>query len=311
MFDVSQEEITEGSIARTLLTLAAPLVVQNLVQVVQQVVDTFWVGRLSENAVAAIGLNFPVMALLFSAPIGIFVGTQVLVSQRVGGDDVTGARRGAFHGVLLALITGVIIAGVVILGAPNIISLLSSNPTVSALAVTYLATVMLGFPLMSMSDAIEAGFVGWGDSRAALYINVTAVVVNIGLDPFLIFGYGPFPRLEILGAGLATALGYSAGFVLAFVLVIRGREGHEYRLTPSSAEVRIDDFREVIDIGLPSAGQNVASQSVRVVIIGIVAAVGGAAGLAAYTVGARIASVAFIPANGLQQAAQSMVGQNL
>jgi len=309
MFDVSRDEITEGSLVRSLLLLAAPLVVQNLVQVVQNVVDTFWVGRLGEGAVAAVGASIPVMAFVFSATIVTFTGTQVLVSQRVGADDLAGGRRAAFHGVTLALGVGAIVGGAVVVGADPIASLVISEPGVTAQAATYLGTVMLALPFMAASDAIEGGFVGWGDSRAALYVNVTAVVVNIGLDPFLILGWGPFEPMGVRGAAIATAVGYTAGFVLALGLLVNGRDG--YTITRESVGFDPAEFREILEVGLPRGGQQAASQSVRVVIIGLVSAVGGPAGLAAYTVGARVASVAFIPAQGLSGAAQSVVGQNL
>lgn len=312
MFDVTPEDITEGSLVRALTVLAAPLLVQNLVQVAQQTVDLFWVGRLGEQAVAAVGFNFPLVGLLTIALVGIFVGTQVLVSQRVGADDERGARRAAVQGVLLGVGTGAVVAVTVYQFAPTIIRAVSLGrltPAVTELAATYLA--VWGFALIpaGISDALEAGFVGWGDSRASLYVNVTAVLLNVILDPFLILGWGPFEAMGVQGAALATVLGYVGGAILAISLAVSGVR--PFALTRRALAVRLADIRELVDIGAPSAGEHAASQSVRVVIIGIVAAVGGPAGLAAYAIGARVASIAFIPATGLQQAAQSVVGQNL
>ncbi|MEM4780303.1 MAG: MATE family efflux transporter [Halalkalicoccus sp.] len=310
MLDVSREEITEGSLPRALVVLAAPLVAQNLVQVLQQVIDTFWLGRLGEDAVAAVGLNFPIIAVLVAlATVAPFVGTQVLVSQRYGADDPVGARSAAVHGTVLSIVFGIVVGALVYLLAPGIVAPFGAGLTVTELAALYLAIYALGLPIMSASDALEGGFVGWGDTRAALYINVLAVAVNVVLDPFLIFGWGPFPALGVEGAALATVIGYTLGFLLAVGMAFGSRES----LPLGRRDLRIErgEFRELLDIGAPSAGQHLAQQSVRVVIIGIVASVGGAAGLAAYTVGARIASVAFIPASGLQQAAQSVIGQNI
>lgn len=312
MFDLTPEDITEGSLVRALTVLAAPLLVQNLVQVAQQTVDLFWVGRLGEQEVAAVGFNFPLVGLLTIALVGIFVGTQVLVSQRVGADDGSGANRAAIQGIVLAFGSGAVIAIGVYQFAPAIVrsvSLGRLDPQVTELAASYLA--VWGFALVpaGVSDALEAGFVGWGDSRASLYINVTAVLLNIVLDPFLILGWGPFEPMGVEGAALATVLGYAGGAILAIGLAVSGIR--PFALTRQALAVRLDDIRELVDIGAPSAGEHTASQSVRVVLIGIVAAVGGPAGLAAYAIGARVASIAFIPATGLQQAAQSVIGQNL
>jgi len=310
MWDTSPEDITDGSITRALVVLAAPLVVQNLVQVVQQVVDTFWVGRIGEDAVAAVGLNYPVVAMLASVVImAPFVGTQVIVSQRVGAEEYTGARRIAVHGLAVGISLAVVVGAVVVVGADAVVATLGADGNVAPLAATYLATYAIGLPAMAMSDVIEGGFIGWGDSRAALYINVVAVVVNIGLDPILIFGWGPVDAYGIQGAALATVIGYTAGFGLALAMALGLRD--TFTLTREAVAFETSEFRELLDVGVPSAGRRMAQDGVRVVIVGVVAAVGGAAGLAAYTVGARVASVAFIPASGLSQATQSVVGQNI
>ncbi|WP_458186468.1 MATE family efflux transporter [Haladaptatus sp. NG-WS-4] len=311
MLEVSRDEITDGSLARALVLLAAPLVLQNFVQVAQQVVDTFWVGRLGGDAVAAVGLNFPLIALLFAVFMITNIGTQVLVSQRVGADDESGARRAVFHGITMAFVMGLVLAALVFVFAPDVIALFGASPDVTSFATIYLTTLSLGLPLVGMGDAIEMGFVGWGDSRAALFINVVAVGVNIVLDPILIFGYGipGFAGFEIAGAALATIVGYGTSALFALGLMVRGRDG--YTLTRTSMTVRVDDYRELFDIGLPMFGQQAVAQTVRLLIVGIVTMAGGTAAVVAYTVGARIASVAFIPASGLSQAAQSVVGQNI
>ncbi|WP_135821997.1 MATE family efflux transporter [Halostella litorea] len=303
-------DLTEGPIGRTLIALALPLVVQNLVQVVQQVVDTFWVGRIGEDAVAAVGLNYPVTAMLTSAAImAPFIGTQVIVSQRVGAEDRAGARRIAVHGLSFGVALALLVASVAVVGADRIVSLLGADPTVAPLAATYLATWALGVPAMAASDVLEGGFVGWGDSRAALYVNVTAVLVNVGLDPVLIFGWGPVDAMGIRGAALATVVGYASGLLLALAMALGLRDS--FTLSRAAVSFDLGEYRELVTVGAPAAGRRIAQDSVRIVVVGLVATVGGAAGLAAYTVGARIASVSFIPASGLSQAAQSVIGQNL
>ncbi|WP_251341852.1 MATE family efflux transporter [Haloplanus halophilus] len=299
--------IVEGSIPRTLLALAVPLVAQNVVRVAQQVIDTFWLGRLGETAVAAVGLTIPVMGLLFALLVTPFVGTQILVSQRVGAEDDAGALRTVVHGLVLALVVGGAVGGAVYLGAAPIVRLVGAGPDVAPAAAIYLGVVALGLPMAGASDALEAGFVGRGDSRASLAINVATVAVNVVLDPFLIFGWGPFPAMGIRGAALATVAGYAAGLCLALALAL----GPRMRLSRRHLTLTVADFRALLSVGAPITGRQVVSQSVRVLLVGVVALAGGAAGLAAYTVGARVASVAVLPSRGLAQAAQSMVGQNV
>jgi len=316
VLDVSPEEITEGPLLRALLVLAAPLLVQNLVQVAQQVIDLFWLGRLSDAAVAAVGLAFPVYGLLLAVAVfAPFVGTQIVVSQRVGGEDVAGARRAVVGGLLIAVVLGAAVAAAASLGTRPLVDLLTvTRPRTVAgrvprLAAAYLGVVALGLPVFGLSDTTEGAFVGWGDTRVALYMNLLAVVVNAILDPVFIFGIGPAPALGIRGAALATVVGYGTAFLLGVALIARGRNGGMVSRTAMTADP--GTVRAVLDVGVPVAGQHAARQIARVLVVAVVFATGGAAGLAAYVVGARVASIAFIPAQGLQQAGQSVVGQNL
>lgn len=309
MFDLEPEEITGGSIPRALAFLAVPLVAQNLVQVANAAADVFWLGRLGDGAVGAVGLNQPIMALLFVPIMAAMVGSQVLVSQRIGADDRAGARRALFHGVLFAFGSGLVLSLVIGPNTRALVEFLGAGPDVAPEAASYLAAYLLLFPFAVTSDTVEQGFIGAGDSKAAMYLNFLAIAFNLVLDPLLIFGMGPFPELGVAGAALSNVLGYSAAMVMGFYFLLGSRES----LSLSLADVGfdLDEFRELIDIGAPVGGQRIAAQSVRLVVVAIVAIVGGAPGLAAYTVGARIATIAFVPAQGLQQAGQSVIGQNL
>ncbi|WP_049929200.1 MATE family efflux transporter [Halopiger goleimassiliensis] len=309
MIEFDREELTGGSIPKALAVLAAPLLVQNLVQVAQQVVDTLWLGRHSLEAVAAVGLTFPLTGLLAAVSIGTSVGTQVLVSQRVGADDLANGRRAAFNGTIVGFVAGALV-GLTVLGfAHEVVAVFGAGETVTEYAAAYLAMYGVAFIVLCTSESLESGFVGWGDTRAALYINAVAVAVNVVLDPFLIFGWWGAPQLGVAGAALATAIGYGVGLLVGVAMALRGRE--DFVLSRADCAVSLSDWREILDIGWPTAGQHVSSQSARVGMIWLVTLVGGAAGLAAYTIGARVATIAFVPAMGLQQAAQSMVGQNL
>jgi len=321
MFDLSPDDITEGPVLRAMLVLAAPLLVQNLVQVVQQVVDLFWLGRFDDAAVSAIGLTFPLTSLLFGLTAFIpFVGTQILVSQRVGADDTAGARRALFTGLFVAVALGVVGGLLTFAGARPALDLLtlvrpeaSTETATLDLAATYVGVIALGLPVLVLSDTTEAGFLGWGDSKTAMRMNVIAVVVNVVLDPLLIFGVTvgglSVPGLGIAGAALATILGYAIGGTYGYVRLARG--AHDGMLSRATATVDLGEVRELVDLGAPIAGQNVVKQVADVLLVAIAFAAGGAPALAAWAVGVRVASLAVIPAGGLQQAAQSIIGQNL
>ncbi|PSP71366.1 MATE family efflux transporter [Halobacteriales archaeon QH_8_67_27] len=309
MFDVSREDIVGGSLARALVILAGPLVAQNFALVAQSVVDLFWVGRLGGRAVAAVGLASVVVALLMVPLRAFFVGGQVLTSQRVGADETVSARRVPFTAAACAIAAAAVLGGALVVFADPVAGLFTGDGTVRSLAASYLTAYALALVAIAASDTLESGFTGWGDTRAALYVNLAAIVVNVVVDPLLILGYGPFPRLKLFGAALATAVGYGVGAAFALALAARGRQGFE--LTRGALRPHLDTAREVVDVGLPIAGQSAGRQVARLVMVWVVSAVGGPAGLAAYHIGSQVATVAFVPAQGVAQAATSVVGQNL
>jgi putative MATE family efflux protein len=309
MLDVTPEEITDGPLGRALAVLAAPMIVQHLVLVGQQVVDVFWVGRIGGDAVAAVGLIAPVIGLLgIGTRIG-FSGGQVLVSQRVGADDLTGARRAATH--CLGFVTGFnfLMALVVSATATAIVGIFDPGAAVAEYAAAYLAVLAFSKVTSGISDMVEAGYIGAGDSRTPMVLNVTAILVNIVLDPFLIFGWWVFPELGIEGAALATLIGYGVSAVIGLTLLFSQWTG--FSLTLSAFRPDRETLTEMLEIGVPRGGQSAARQLARVIVVWIVAAVGGGAALAAYTIGARIATVVFVPAQALGSASTTIVGQNL
>jgi|AntDeeMinimDraft_4_1070355.scaffolds.fasta_scaffold00012_83 putative MATE family efflux protein len=315
MLDVSREEITDGSIAKALLLLATPLVLQNLVQFAQLVVDALFLGRVGESAVAAVGFVYPLTSVMLAVILMPMIGTQVLVSQRVGADDEAGARRVAANGVALALAVAIPVLALVVLTGPWIVetAVAALNPTdgITDLAIIYLLTYALAVPAIAVSDTLEGAFLGWGDSRAALHVNVVAVAVNLALDPILIFGWPAIgvPAYGVQGAALATAIGYAAGMALAIGFAAGLRDS--FTLTRRALTVDWSAWRELVDVGYPNSLQRVSKDGVRIAMVGLVFYAGGAAAMVAYTIGVRVSAIAWIPASGLQQAAQSVVGQNL
>ncbi|WP_415379787.1 MATE family efflux transporter [Halosimplex sp. TS25] len=309
MFDVSREDIVGGSLPRALVILAGPLVAQNFALVAQSVVDLFWVGRLGGQAVAAVGLATVVVALLTVPLRGFFAGGQIVTSQRVGADEVVAARRVPFTAAACAIAVAAVLGAGLVVAADPIAAAFVDDSTVQSYAVSYLTAYALALVAVAASDTLESGFTGWGDTRAALYVNLTAIVVNVIADPFLILGWWVFPRLELFGAALATAIGYGCGALFALALAARGRQG--FVLTRQALRPHLDTAREVVDVGLPIAGQGAGRQVARLGMIAVVSAVGGSAGLAAYHIGSQVATIAFVPATGVAQAATSIVGQNL
>jgi len=165
MFDVDREAMTEGPVGRVLLLLAAPLVAQNLVYVANALVDTFWLGRVSEDAVAAVGLSLPIQSLLGATVVVAAVGTQILVAQRAGDEDDAGARRVAVNGSLVALAITVAVAIPVVVYAEELVAFLGADPALADVTATYLAIIVAVLPVGAVGDTVENCFTAYGDTR--------------------------------------------------------------------------------------------------------------------------------------------------
>ena len=309
MFDLSSEDITEGSLGRALAYLSVPIVAQQLALVAQQIIDVFWLGRLSGDAVAAVGLIAPLIGLLVVPSQAVYIGSQVLVSQRVGTGDRPAARRAAFHGLVgattLMFVLAVLVNGV----ALDLTRLFDPGPDVTRLGATYLGALAFAYVFSTASDSVEAAFTGAGDSRTPLVANLVAIGTNVVLDPLLIFGWYGFPEFGIAGAAYATLVGYLLGGVVMLGATLSDRGGFSFGREAVGLDV--EEFRALVSVGAPKAGQSVGRQAARVVVVAIISFTGGAAALTAYTVGARISTVAFVPAAGIGSASTTLVGQNL
>jgi len=316
VFDVSSEEIRDGNLPRALVVLATPLAAQGLVRVAEGVVDLFWLGRLSGTAVSGVGLANAFYAILVGLVLfGPPIGTQILVSQRVGDEDTAGAQRTAFNGLVAALGVGVVGGLLAFLFIDPVIGFLAEFQTTAGglnaetAAIQYLEILFPVIAVVVLSDTLEFVFLAHGDSKTTLLMNIVPVTVNLTLDPLLIFGVGPVPALGVQGAALASVGGWVAGllFGLAMVATARG----DGLFSRREAVVDVTTLRAIADTGVPVAAQQTARQVARFVMVVIVFIAGGGAGVAAYYLGSRVAGISFVPAGGLKDALQSVVGQNI
>ncbi|WP_336035488.1 MATE family efflux transporter [Halobacterium yunchengense] len=309
MFDVSSEEITDGSLSRALAILAAPIVAQQVVVALGSVVDIFWLGRLNEAAVAAVGLVVPVYALISIPVISAHRGGQILTSQSVGADRSGRATCLPVNAAVLGVALAVALAAATVAAAPTIVDLLGADGDTYRYAVVYLSTYVFAFVPMAVSDALEGGFVGWGDSGTAFALNAVNIVVNAVLDPLLIFGWWAFPEWGVFGAAVASIAGVTVSALLAVAVAASGRR--QFSLSRDALDVRPSLLREILEVGGPVGLQNAGRQAARLGMVAVISIAGSTAALAAYNVGAQLATIAYVPAAGLAGASTTVVGQNL
>jgi len=303
----SHGEYTEGPIGRAILLLAVPMVLELLLESVFAVVDVFFVGRLGADAVATVGLTEAMMTIIYSALAGLSVGATATVARRVGEHDPDGAAIAAVQtialGVLIAVPAG--IAGAWF--ARPLLALMGATPGV--LAHSTFATILLGLNgVIVMLFLINAVFRGAGDAAVAMRVLWIANLFNLVLDPCLIFGLGPFPRLGVTGAAVATTTGRTIGVLAQLYVLWRGKG----RIVIRRRHLRLDPavMSGMVRLSAAAVFQSLVGTTSYVGIVRIIASFGGTA-VAACTITVRVIMFALLPSWGLANAAATLVGQNL
>ncbi|SIS06515.1 MATE family efflux transporter [Natronorubrum thiooxidans] len=308
---LDESSLTEGSLVRPMFKLAWPLVVIQLLQVAYNVGDTFWLGALSPDAVGAVSLAFPLLFLVVAVGAGFTTAGSILLAQHTGAESGEG---GLIAGQTISFLSLIAVAlGVVGYFAtdPMLAALPADSDTQTAilpLAADYLRIFFLGVPFVFGFFVFAALMRGYGNTRAPMRVMVISVVVNLVLDPLLIFGVGPLPRLEIEGAAVATVVSRGLATVIGFYLLYYTATGPTIEL--GHLRPRLEYVSEITRLGVPTALEQSMTALALVAMTAIVVTFPPAV-VAAYGLGNRLISLAFLPAMGMGQATDSIVGQNL
>jgi putative MATE family efflux protein len=304
----SHQDYTTGSLNRAILLLAVPMVLEMVLESLFAVVDVFWVGRLGANAVATVGLTESMLSLVFAVAMGLSLSTTAMVARRIGEKDPEGAAVAGVQAIALGLFVALTIGVPCFFFAPNLLRLMGASPEIVATGSGY-ARICLGGSfavlLLFLNNAI---FRGAGDAAIAMRLLWVSNIINLILDPCLIFGWGPFPRLGVTGAALATLTGRSIGVLYQFYRLMKGTE--RFRILASQVHLQFDVLLRLIRVSLTGILQFAIAHTSWIGLVRIISIFGSAA-LAGYTIAIRIVIFAILPSWGLSNAAATLVGQNL
>jgi len=301
-------DLTSGGIGKPLFYLSLPIVITNLLQTAYNLVDTIWLGQYSEEALAAIGVAFPLVFFLISLGLGISIAGSILVAQNVGAGDEEQAEFAASQTVTFAIIASLILGSVGYLFVGDLIGLLGGPPNVVAEATGYLEIISLGMVFMFAFFVFMSLMRGYGDTITPMLVMFVTVVVNMILDPFLIFGWGPFPELGVQGAAYATVFSRALATVIGMAIMFRGNRGVQIRLADMVPDLAY--LRKILRVGVPASIENTGNSIAVVLMLTIVTPFGETV-IAAYTVGVRMFSVIFLPAIAVGRGVETMAGQNI
>jgi len=304
----SSQDFTEGALGRAIVLLAVPMVLEMCMESLFGVVDVFWVSRLGADAVATVGLTETALVLVFVIALGLSMGATALVARRIGEKDEQSAGLVAVQAIIIGLVVSGTTAIFGYFFAPNLLHIMGGSDSVVKLGSGYTRMILSGSATIFLLFLINAVFRGAGDAAIAMRVLWIANLVNICLNPCLIFGLGPFPRLGVTGSAVGTTIGRGIGVLLQLWVLTSGRG----RLSLHVSQLRVDllVMWRLIRLSLNAMFQYMVQMASWIAMVRIIASFGSAA-TAAYTVAFKVIVFAILPSWGMSNAAATLVGQNL
>lgn len=272
------------------------------------VVDIFFVSKLGDPAMAAVGLTESMLTLVYTVAMGLSIGTTAMVARRTGEGDPEGAARATVQAVVMGFGTAALIGVAGAVWAADLLRLMGADEVVVATGTSYTRIMLGGNVVIMLLFLQNAALRGAGDAATAMRVLWLANGLNIVLDPLLIFGLGPFPELGVQGAAVATTIGRGTA-VLAQMYVLL-RRGGNLRVRRPDLKVRPAVMARLVRLSATGTLQVLIGTASWILLV-LVTAKFGAAALAGYVIGVRIVLFALLPAWGLSNAAATMVGQSL
>jgi putative MATE family efflux protein len=301
------KDMTEGSVTRHLLEMSAFIAVSMLIQTLYLLADLYWVGSLGKEAIAAVGLCGNLMMVVMALTQALGVGTTTLISQAAGQKDQPRAELAFNQSLVLSLLVAAVLTVCSFALRDQYCQWLSADAVTAASARSYLLwfipALMVQFPLVALGSALRAT----GIMKPTVAIQAFTVLINMVLAPLFIFGIGPFPKLGVAGAALATFVAVVIANVLMIAYYVRNYHYLRFRLPLLKPQMK--SWWAMLRIGLPAGGEFALMAVYIVVVYGIIRDFGAAA-QAGFGVGARVMQAMFLPVIAIAFAVAPVVGQN-
>ncbi len=300
-------DYTKGSLNRAILLLAVPMVLEMALESVFAIIDIFWVSRLGSGPVAAIGLTESLLTLVYAISSGLGTAATALVARRMGEHDGERAAVDAVQAIAVGVCIAVAIAWPLYHSAPVLLHLLGAPASVVQIGSSYARITLGGAGVIILLSLDNAIFRGAGDAAFAMRLLAAANLVNLVLDPLLIFGIGPFPKLGVTGPAVATLAGRSLGVLYQ---VYRLGRSSRFHIARKHLRLHPREMLRYLQVSGTGVLQFMLEQGSWLGLVRIVSSFGGAA-IAGYTIAFRIVGFVLLPSFGLSNAAATLVGQHM
>ncbi|WP_435578223.1 MATE family efflux transporter [Gilvibacter sp.] len=304
----SQQDFTTGSIRKAIFMLSVPMVLEMMMESIFFLVDAYFVSSLGANAIATVGLTESVLTLVYAIAIGLSMGVTAIVARRIGEKQVEGARRTAVQAIMLGVLVAALISVIGILFPKDILRLMGGAPDLVEEGYRFTQILLGGNVTIMLLFLINAVFRGAGDAAVAMRVLIFSNVLNIVLDPLLIFGWGPIPGFGVQGAAIATTIGRGSAVIFQLLILFYGWS--RIKVGFKDIVVRGSEMINLVKVSLGGIGQFIIGTSSWVFLMRIMAEF-GAEVLAGYTIAIRVLMFTLMPSWGMSNAAATLVGQNL
>lgn len=305
----TRSDLTQGSLLRHLLQLAVPITFGYILQDAFNVVDMIFVGRLGPAAIAAVGISGNLLRLIAVFSLGISTGAGIMVAQYLGARNYAQAGHVAMQAILLAFFFAI---GIGIVGYPlaevGLRAVRTTDPEVIQLGTTYMHIILVGISTMFLSMTLGSIFRAGGDAVTPMIVLILSTIINIVLDPLLIFGLWKFPKLGVAGSAYATLIGRGVGALILLFLCFSGRAPISLRHVRFRAD--LVEMLDILRLGIYSSMQGFWRHLSRLGFLWVIGPYGKYA-VAAYTICMRLRILVMNPGFGIANAVAPVVGQNL
>ncbi len=301
-------DLTEGSVSQHILRMLFPFWFAILAMMSAGIVDTIYLGRLSTNALAAVGFCFPIVFLGNSVNIGLGAGVMSAISRDMGRKNYEAAHAHGASAIILVVLVMLMVSSLGLVFGSFIVDAMGVTEDVRPLSLGYLkyalpALIFMGIGMMC-NNTLRAN----GESVLPSFIMISGALLNIILDPFLIFGIGPFPRLEVEGAALGTLISSMVTAGIGLYLVVIYRKAADFTILTKKALLKA--WKIIGRVGVPAMGTNVVVPVAGFVAITIIARTLGKTEVAAFTVAARTEMLGIAMLYALSACIGANTGQN-
>ena len=300
----NQELILSGSIIKAIITLTIPVVINSFLQTMYNLTDTYWMGKLGTNELAAVNLVSPVYSIVVSFGSGLTIAGSVLVAQYIGAKQIKEANSMANQIFACAMIFAVVCAGITCIFTPNIVNWLGADGEIHKYATMYMQWMILAVPFLFAVNIYSALHQAQGDTVKPMLFNSLGLSLNMVLAPLLMFGLG----WGVLGAAVAGLVAKSIPAIITFI-ALHGKK-QDIRLQLMRLKFEKEKIKKIITIGLPTAIGGSTMQLGFLLMSKNVFSYGSQA-MAAYGIGNKVNGLITLPSNGIGSAVATVVGQNI